>query len=685
MNRYIPRIAAICGLTAGVMFCLLGCGGGGGGAGGTVDLSGTVTAPEGTTIARVATPHPGLLAFLRGSEAEAATVTGGTPVPGAQVTVYRYDTGDVVGTTRTDENGNYTVRVPEGIDVAVIATKGDIRLSALVTDVGPQRRRADVTAETTVVAEAFAHVHPLSSGAEHAVDLSEADLTPVLAAAQQHLAELNRIDMSVHTGGILPEHFGGGLRWPMEGENEIVQALEAVQNAVPTVVSTDVALAKTMVQQLRDAGTSLGNAFNSELLAQQQVIEKEVIPSFEHIGSPLALLDRMFLEQVRLVADKQTTTYDNILDLPDGEYQEQVADPSAGYPYELVRIGDAAEGTVIIHGATDDPSTAGKTLTLTRTDQTAASSVSFTVTSSTDPTLDYHGSVSVSASLVMTLSAYFKDAEITTPVTLNGTVTPTVPTQKFIVTPASVTQLVFTGSLTSAKLDAEAGTWTLKFASNVPSGQSFYNYPTSWTIENLSIQTKGTSKPLKLTGALSVKFTTLTTTTKSSRATTETVQPVPTEFTFTGTYNGDKVTSFTGTVSAQWTNPNLDDDFPTGTVTVTGETTVSGQPKTHVNVQLTTTAAPNQGTLTLTISHDPVNLSGTATGSFDSHGDLTEATLTVTNQSGIQVQITTSDGGDTVTGSITTRGGVKVADIAVDPDLGQVSIHYADGTVESLG
>ena len=686
MKRSLYVLAAVCG-TVGVAAFVTGCGGGGGSGTSNVDLYGTVSAPEGTTVARAVEPSPGLFAWLFGTKAEA--LTGNTPVPNATVTVYRFDNGAVVGTGQTDANGTYHISVPEGLDVVVMATKGSLRLSALVADVGPQRRRADLSAASTVAAETFAVVHPMGNATQHAPDLRPEDVEPVLTMAEQQLAEVTALDLSL-SGGIVPQHFGSGLHLP--SGSDLAPAIQAVHQAVPTAVATDVARAKQMVQQLRDAGASVGNAFESELLAQQKMIQDEVIVSFEHTGSPLALIARVFFDPLHVGSgSKQVSTYD-VLSLPDGEYQEQLASASAGYPYELVRIGGAPTGQVIIHGAADDPNTAGKTLTVTRSGTGPLpgqpSEVTFAVTSATDAALDYHGSVVLSSSpqsattTQLTLSASFKDSQVTTPVTLNGTLSGTSSLSLADLTAVAFTELTFSGTLTSAKVNASAGTWTMKFSDTIPSGEMFWDYPTSWTIADLSVETKGTSKTLTLTGDLSAKFTTLS----ADRSRAQVTQPVATEFNFTGTYTGDTVTSFTGTVTAKWTNPSLDvnTDFPAGTVTVKGEASVSGQSKTTVNLQLTSTNNPNQATLTIAITRGTINLTGTATGQFDSNGDLAQATLTLTNEDGLQIQVTTTDGGDTVTGTVSTSDGTTLATIAVDPDLKQVSIHYSDGTVESV-
>jgi len=195
----------------------------------------------------------------------------------------------------------------------------------------------------------------------------------------------------------------------------------------------------------------------------------------------------------------------------------------------------------------------------------------------------------------------------------------------------------------------------------------------------MSLETKGTSKTMKLTGGMEVKFSTVLQ--QSGAHPTESVA-LPTEFTFTGTYAGSTVTSFTGALGAKWTDPNLNDDFPKGTVTVNGSITASGQTS-SVDLKLTSDGVSKLD-LDIDLTRGPLYLRGTATGQFDAQGEFTQASMNLQNQDGLKVAVTTTNGGNTVAGTISTVTGTKVADIEVDPDLKQVTVRYTDGTYESL-
>ena len=691
MDRTRLRTAcAVAGVGAMVFSVLLeGCGGGGGTAAGPtagkVTVSGLVAAPAGAAVASASRADTGVLAWLLGTEAYA--LAGNTPVPNALATIYRFSNGEPLGHATTDANGRYSIDVPDGLDVLIVAETATLRLSKLLADVSPSNRTADLDATTTLAAEAFGAVYYKKTS-----NISQQDIGLVETVAGQQLANFDSLNLTVGAG-LIPSAFGGGINAPPS----LRDAIQAIEQQVPASQNLQVSLAKALVQELRDSGTSLRNAFESELVAQRTVIEDEVIATFGALGQRLGFVGRVLFEQVVVVPARaraeSTQTY-NILTLPDGTYQEQPASQAWYGPFELVLTGSAPAGQAIIHAAQSDTAANGLVVTVTRPVGVAAllsPSVAFSVTSTEDAALDYHGTATASVTGLMTitqvaLTASFEDSELTTPITAVGTLSGT-PATKAAVPP--YTQLVFTGEVTSATVKASVGSWTAKFSGTIPAGAPldamWAQYPTAFALKDLSLETVGTTSTMKLTGDLDVTFGIAAKARgRGVAGRGQYLAAIPTGFTFTGTYAGKAVTAFTGTLGATWTNPSFHGDtIPQGTATVSGVVSTPGQPDTSVDLTVTSEGT-SPATMELTLTRGTMSLTGTATATLDSNGDFTQGSLSLQSEGGLKINVAATNGGDSVTGTVTTASGVKLADIEVDSALGTVAVHYADGTSETL-
>ena len=268
-----------------------GCGGGGGPSP-APKISGTVTAPQGTPVAQAPSFLQRFVSVFT-SVAEAQALTGQAV---ANATVKAFIWPDVpptvttpIATTQTDNNGRYTLQLPAnavGKDVVVIAEKlvtgGTLRLSTIAADV-PKEGKAgvDLDAATTLATEQIVKVAKEGK----ITDLSPNAIATIVAQVQEIISQLTLNLIAGANDSPLPSDFGAGLKKPQQ----IAQTVEQIENKVAQqqgnlpAPTGDVAIAKSIVQMLRDFGISLVNlptieaeTIQSALNEQQKIINSEI-------------------------------------------------------------------------------------------------------------------------------------------------------------------------------------------------------------------------------------------------------------------------------------------------------------------------------------------------------------------------------------------------------------------------
>lgn len=191
--------------------------------------------------------------------------------------------------------------------------------------------------------------------------------------------------------------------------------------------------------------------------------------------------------------------------------------------------------------------------------------------------------------------------------------------------------------------------------------------PTEFTVTSFSASLDGGQ--VTATGSLSVKAVVPD---KSG----DIGEVLPTEATLNGTFtNNHNGTSFTGTLTGVWDNPSVDATPANvqGTVTAVGTLKRAHYEDFSLNLAV---VADGEGTAALTINTlgwTNSNLTGAGAFAFDEDGNVTEATLTVTNQDDVQF-VLDQDYSGTVS-----VGGTEVGTISQNGTAAQV--HFtADGS-----
>ncbi|MCS6918400.1 MAG: carboxypeptidase-like regulatory domain-containing protein [Fimbriimonadales bacterium] len=310
-----------------LMVFLSNCGGGGGTTPPTttgLTVNGTVTVPTGTPRSRSLT---------------------GEALPNATVrALLAFPPNTLITQSTTDADGRYTLTIPTeyiGRDLLIVAEKTvnnqRVRVAALLPALPPQGYAgANLDAYTTLATEEilrYAREQNLNA-------LSPNGVATVVDRVRDALRNLSSLSLVV--GQTLPENIGDGL--PTDDLRDPVRSRvqEQAQNLRPP--TGDVAVAKGMMQMLRDYGATWldrGNEENLRLEAavrqQSQLIEDEVATPLEALGERgiNAILRILGLESRR-----DYLTNPSIDGRPAGRYRETQPYPGE---YALERIGDTAD------------------------------------------------------------------------------------------------------------------------------------------------------------------------------------------------------------------------------------------------------------------------------------------------------------------------------------------------------
>lgn len=255
-------------------------------------VSGVISAPQGTAgLAEVESfSQPTLAGFWSfiALTAQAQETVVNVPVRGAKVVALEVPSLKVISTTavETDAEGRYTMTgLPEGRPVIIVATKEvadgqTIRLSTYVPKVTANKTTdADADAATSLATEALAH--RMSMRNDGAVEDShwEALWKSAHVAAQEVVAlaasdpeELATL-LVVGEGAVQEGDIGAGLQEEYDR-----------QLGLPEDPLSDEALARAMIQALRDAGYSIKDTLDLRLARHQEHISEELNPHLEELG-----------------------------------------------------------------------------------------------------------------------------------------------------------------------------------------------------------------------------------------------------------------------------------------------------------------------------------------------------------------------------------------------------------------
>jgi hypothetical protein len=313
-----------------LILTFVGCGGGGGTATSTALLiNGTVTVPSGTPRSR--------------------DLTGGSPLPGAVIRAYLTTQPDkVIAEGTTDSDGRYTLRLPAdaiGKDLLIVAEKQvsgqRVRVSALVAALPPEGYAgANLDVFTTLATEEI-----LRYVREHNISrLSPNGIASVVDQVRERLRDRNSLSLVV--GTTLPETIGEGIL-DEALRNQVRPSVEQNGNNLRPPEG-DVAVAKSMMQMLRDFGVSGRDRGESEALRiERKVREQEAIVRRD-ISEPLrAFNDRGFRFFSRVFGLGEES--EGIDGLPPARYREV----QIGWRYRLERTDNAPDNRTWIVQSVD--------------------------------------------------------------------------------------------------------------------------------------------------------------------------------------------------------------------------------------------------------------------------------------------------------------------------------------------
>lgn len=690
---------------------LAGCGGGGGTAPSPITeavINGVVEVPSGTPRSR--------------------DLSDGAPLPNATIRAYltAQPTTPIAQTT-TDADGRYTLRLPStavGRDILIVAEKTvsgqRVRVMGLVAALPPQGYAgANLDAITTLATEEILR-YARSQGLSQ---LSPNGIAAVIDQVRERTRDLNTLSLVV--GQTLPETVGEGI------------LLEDVRNRVrPRVEENgdnlrpptgDVAVAKSMMQMLRDMGLSVTDRGEGEILRVERKVREQDDILREDIIQPLdAFANRGFRFFERTIGLQRGRR--GIDGLAPGRYREMF--------YYLERIGNTDQRTWII--VSEDGQ-----LTCTIQTQNAlqefnaldAGNISFSVRKQGDSRFQYDGTLEVAQRdsqnniTRLRINFTFTDAGLNQPIRVNGEFNAANYSDG---TPRS---LQFSGSLTSQYADLtitnlqattyESSGRLQQITAGRIQAQVKSRRPLSVDIQNLTVafgDAEPTPKHLRriVVGALTATGIDSTLELRNWEIDLQTIagepgnlEPFPVHIVRSELVFRTPDNTFSGTLQGRWENPvetRLVEEpmiplsrFPRGSVTFNGRVEpTTGRP---IGLQFTLTSAPNQSPpqviLTPRFELGTERMEGTLRAEIKvqsgmvnmQHEPFANATLEMTHTpSNFRVQISGSKQGsiNRYSGTIVKPDGTVVARVgnarALNlPDLGdQPIVRYTDGTFETL-
>jgi len=696
---------------------LHGCGGGGGGPSPAPKLSGTVTAPQGTPIAQA----PSLLqrlASLLISVAEAQALQG-QAVANADVKAFIWPNVPPTATTpvataKTGDDGRYTLQLPAdavGKDIVVIAEKsvtgGTLRLSTIAADVPKEGKTGvNLDAATTLATEQIVSV------SKEIQDLFPSTISVIISEVRKIVDRLEQLNLVAGAeNSPIPSEFGAGLREVYPAQ-EVAQKVGENQGSLPAPTDNNVAIAKSIVQMLRDFGSTLVGIGDNEVVTIQKAVEEQQ----QVIGGEVKVAQD-FAERM----DFTLRTLEALGGEPPGAYEEVSLK-------HLVRVGDTDNKTWKVTSKVSE--TQGMVLTISSSkpmeffEFSPEGVYTLQVRKEGDSSVQYDGQLqftndSQGIPTSVALNITIKDKELTNPISFNGTLSG-------VVAPGSTpekpkySKATFSGTLSSQFGTAQVGKLEVE---GVETEEGDFN-PQKITLTNLQVTTQ-TSKPAKLTlngtfefaptpqqwkeewGDTMPKSGSVSATLEASGVTLSLSNAQISDFVFVSegedvnclpkklvgqlNYSSPSLT-FQGSINAFF--EGLGSDTPSEQVKFT--LSLSGDWKPNVgsplSVSINTNSTSQKIHMDVTLKQGDQQLKGAFDGVWTGGDEpqIASAELNLTHSpSNFKVKVSQKSG-QPVSGQILTAQGTKVADIGEAknlglPDLGSTLIvKYTDGTFETL-
>lgn len=581
---------------------------------------------------------------------------------GADVTVYSFETGDVLATGKLDASGLCTLRIPPRLTVAVVVTgqrEGKpYRLSTIIPSVP--------TTDSTVVA------NPVTSLASEAIaqkafaqnlTIDQETLDTVLAAAAEYVGNNPEADYSlegnVFTGSAADFGQAAGLN---------ADEVQDVIDSVPAEAYDRVAAAKNAVRQIQEAGLPLNAMLMQERPDIEGVFTEAVAEKYSALVGRLSLLalpalfDEFYLEDESRYVGLTDLALDHVygimpdedwclVEITDGTYYQ----PEAGKV--VILAYDQSEDVVYRAVA----SKSGSNWTIVQTSE-ADAELEYTIVVTDIESIP-------AANPSVTLTANLVDSTLTDSIVFNGTISAVGADQD------SYTQVTVSGQLTSDEITS-GGTFQANFPATKPAGadpdQMTYEFPTSFHSENAQIAFTNGETTITLSGRIAATMVVLNTP--------DGPISVPNHIELEGGYtNSNSGLSFEGSIVGNWTNPGLglNETTVVGTVVLDGNMTRAG----HPTYRGTLAFGLNNGTATCAIDLQvgTSTLVGQATAQLRADQPPASASLELRNQSDVVFTLNAVPGG--AEGEIT-KGGEKAADITIAGSI--LRIDYTDQTFQEF-
>jgi len=685
---------------------LAACGGGGGTAPiANLFVNGTVVVPSGTPRSR--------------------DLSGGAPLPNAVVRAYLVaQLTTPIAEGSTDADGRYALRLPPdavGKDILIVAEKvvsgQRVRVTGLVASMPSQGYAgANLDVFSTLATEEILRY----ARAQNLSQLSPNGIAAIIDQVRERTRDLSALSLVV--GQTLPETIGEGILDTQLRDRVRPQVEQYGNNLRPS--TGDVAVAKSMMQMMRDLGLGATDRGEGETRRLERKVREQDELLHEDIVRPLdAFAERGFRFFERTVGLRRGIR--GIEGLAPGRYREV-------FYYYRERIGNTDSRTWEVISTDERLTCTIRTQNaLQEFDPLKAGTITFSVRKQGDSRFQYDGTLEVLqrdsldniTRLRITLS--FTDSELSQPIRVSGEFNAANYSGD---TPRS---LQFSGNLTS------------QFADLTITNLQATAYEGSGHLQQISVGR--IQAQLKSRRALSADLQNLTLKFRDTEPWSEGIEQIVIgSFTATGINSTIELRNWeisfqriggepwqrepfpvairaqlvyrapndtvTGTVQGRWENPmetHLVREpripltrFPRGSFTFNGRVEPAiGRP---MGVQFTLTSAPNlsppQVTLTPRFELGAERMEGTIVGTLKVQSGLVDWERAFANvsvqmthtPSNFRVQFTVSNDGRTVSGSVKKPDGTVIAQIGnADnlnlPDLGdQPIVRYKDGTFETL-
>ncbi|MGC8863026.1 MAG: hypothetical protein ACP5R5_09675 [Armatimonadota bacterium] len=643
-------------LAAGV--ALTGCGGGGGGGGGGQAITPGVSIMVGADTA-VGTA----MSESRQGSTRAVTNLVAPLDDGAVVSVYNFQTGDLIKTGTLSGGWCELKDIPAGLSLAIVVTGKragkDYRLSTLVPVVVESGAQYVADPTTSVAAEAFALQH----FAKNKV-FSQDDLAPVLNAARQFAQTHSDADFSVGGGIFTGTAFGksGSLNASAPDINNVIASVGTIDDKL--------ARAKNTVTLIEEAGTPLRALLDPELVDFRNVFTEQVISRYQTLAENMGklLLPAISIGGMLMAGGPDDLTIGSLTlgrryivtgTNPDGRLIIQ--DAGAGTPNQIsiqrdLSLGGSSGVYTVVGKKT------GSNWEITQT-FTGDSQQQYTMVV---PEVSFGQGPGANPTLAGTAS--LKDKNFTTPITLSVTLAASG------ADPDHYTSITFNGTLVTPQVSS-SGAFRADFAASPPPGaaqwQKHYDFPTAFSMTDGRIVVKTGSKTITIEGDL-------TGTTQFVRLA-EAVETIPANVAFMGKYaNTHTGLNFEGSINLSASYEAGQNDArpkPGSTASLQGLLVKQGHPTYSLNLSANRTATGITANLNLVAA--TISLSGTTTLTIDQGtGDVTGASAALTSSTGVLLELARSGAGQ-MSGIIKVEG-VKVADVLFPPHA--VRINFTDGT-----